>query len=70
MVCTQNWSKCEVFWLSGDQSFVDFPPAVKRVVLPEVGGIDVLGSPIWDSSDFFYLYGIICGSCICFASTP
>ena len=41
-----NLSKCEVFWPSGDQSFVDFPPAVKRVVLPEVGGIDFLGSPI------------------------
>ena len=37
-----NLSKCEVFWPSGDQSFVDFPPAVKRVVLPEVGGIDFL----------------------------
>ena len=47
-----NLSKCEVFWPSGDQSFVDFPPAVKRVVLPEVGGIDFLGSPIWGSPDF------------------
>ena len=26
-----------------------FPPAVKRLVLPEVGGIDFLGSPIWSS---------------------
>ena len=47
-----NLSTCEVFWPSGDQSFVDFPPAVKCVVLPEVGGIDFLGSPIWDSPDF------------------
>ena len=41
-----NLSKCEVFWPSGDQPFVDFPPAVKRVVLPKVGYIDFLGSPI------------------------
>ena len=41
-----------MFWSSGDQSFVDFPPAVKRVVLPDVGGIDFLGSPIWGSPDF------------------
>ena len=47
-----NLSKCEVFWPSGDQSFVDFPPTVKRVVLPAVGGIDFMGSPIWGSSDF------------------
>ena len=47
-----NLSKCEVFWPSGDQSFVDFSPVVKHVVLPEVGGIDFLGSPIWGSPDF------------------
>ena len=41
-----------MFWSSGDQSFVDFPPAVKRVAIPEVGGIDFLGSPIWGSPDF------------------
>ena len=29
-----------------------FPPAAKRVVLPEVGGIDFLGSPIWGSPEF------------------
>ena len=44
--------KCEVFWPSGDQSFVDFPPAVKRVVLSQAGGIDFLGSSIWGSPDF------------------
>ena len=47
-----NLSKCEVFWPSGDQSFTDFPPAVKRVVLPQAGGIDFLGSPIWGSPEF------------------
>ena len=47
-----NLSKCEVFWPSGNQSFVDFPPAVKRMVVPEVGGIDFLGSPIWGFPDF------------------
>ena len=47
-----NLSKCEVFWPSHDQSVVDFPPAVKRLVLHEVGGIDFLGSPIWGSPDF------------------
>ena len=46
-----NLSKCEVFWPSGDRSFMDFPPAVKHVVLPEVGGIDFLDSPIWGSPD-------------------
>ena len=35
-----NLPKYEVFWPSGDQSFVDFPPAVKRVILPQAGGID------------------------------
>ena len=47
-----NLSKCEVFWPSGDQFFTDFPPAVKRVVLPQAGGIDFLGSPIWGSPEF------------------
>ena len=47
-----NLSKCEVFWPSGDQSFMDFPPAVKRVMLPQAGGIDFLGSPIWGSPEF------------------
>lgn len=31
---------------------MDFPPAVKRVVLPEAGGIVFLGFPIWGSPDF------------------
>ena len=47
-----NLSKCEVLWPSGDQSFVDFPPAVKHVILSQPGGIDFLGSPIWDSPEF------------------
>ena len=47
-----NLSKCEVFWPSGDQSFTDFPPAVKRVVFPQAGGFDFLGSPIWGSPEF------------------
>ena len=47
-----NLSKCEVFWPSGDQSFADFPPAVKRVVLSQTGGVDFLGSLIWGSPEF------------------
>ena len=47
-----NLSKCEVFWPSGDRFFTDFPPAVKRVVLPQAGGINFLGSPIWGSPEF------------------
>ena len=45
-------SKCEVVWPSGDQSFVDSPPAVKRVILPQAGGIDFLDSLIWGSPEF------------------
>ena len=48
-----NLSKCEVFWPSGDQSFADFSPAVKCVVLSQTGGVDFLGSPIWGSPEFF-----------------
>ena len=44
--------KCEVFWHSGDQPFVDFPPAVEHVDLSQAGGIDFLGSPIWGSPKF------------------
>ena len=51
-----NLSKCEVFWPSGDQSFTDFPPAVKRVVFPQAGGIDFLGSPIWGSPEFLSVF--------------
>ena len=51
-----NLCKCEVFWPSGDQSFVDFPPAVKCVVLSQAGGIDFLGSPIWGSPDFLFSF--------------
>ena len=47
-----NLSRCEVFWPSGDQSFADFPPAVKRVVLSQTGGVDFLGSLIWGSPEF------------------
>ena len=41
-----------MFWPYSDQCFVNFPPSVKCLVLPEVGGIDFLGSPIWGSPDF------------------
>ena len=41
-----NLSKCEVFWHSGDQPFVDFSPAVEHVDPSQAGDIDFLGSPI------------------------
>ena len=47
-----NMSKCEIFWPSGDQSFPKFPSDVERVVDTK-GGADFLGSPLWESKDFF-----------------
>ena len=49
-----------MFWPSGDQSFVDFPPAVKRVILPQAGGIDFWVPDLGFSRISFYLCGFSC----------
>ena len=46
-----NMKKCEVFWPSGDQFFSEFPEEVCRV-RDEQGGVELLGSPVWGTSDF------------------
>ena len=43
-----NLSKCKIFWPSGDASFPDFPPDIKRV-----GGLELLGSALWGPDTFF-----------------
>ena len=55
-----NLSKCEVFWPSGDKSFVDFPPAVKRVILPRAGGIDFWAPRFGVLPNSFCLCGFCC----------
>ena len=47
-----NMKKCEVFWPSGDQSFFELPEDVQRV-RDKQGGVELLGSPIWGTADFF-----------------
>jgi len=42
-----NLSKCEIFWPTGDASFPDFPPDIKRV-----GGLELLGSALWGPDAF------------------
>ena len=42
----------EVFWLTGDQTFPEFPPEVQRVAEQEEG-IELLGSPIYGNEEFF-----------------
>ena len=44
--------KCEVFWLSGDNSFAEFPDSVQRVQCIS-GGAEFLGSPVFGSDSFF-----------------
>ena len=47
-----NMSKCEVFWSTGNQQFLEFPPEVQRIT--EVsGGAELLGAPICGSDTFF-----------------
>ena len=46
-----NMKKCEVFWPSGDQFFSEFPEEVCRV-RDKQGGVELLGSPVWGTSDF------------------
>ena len=44
--------KCEVFWPSGDQSFPELPVDVRRDG-DKQGGVELLGSPVWGTADFF-----------------
>ena len=44
-----NLNKCELYWPSGDQAFPLFPSQVRR--LSE--GVELLGSPVHGSVDFF-----------------
>ena len=43
-----NPSKCELFWSSGD-SFPEFPTSINRAG----EGLELLGSPIWGTDNFF-----------------
>ena len=43
-----NLSKCELFWPSGD-SFSEFPTSINRAG----EGLELLGSPIWETDNFF-----------------
>ena len=46
-----NMKKCEVFWASGDQLFSKFPVEVRRV-RDKHSGVELLGSPVWGTTDF------------------
>ena len=48
-----NLSKCEVFWLSGDQCFLEFLSTVKHVTFSDTSGPVFLGSPIWGLTSSF-----------------
>ena len=41
-------SKCELFWPSGG-SFPEFPTGINRAG----EGLELLGSPVWGTDDFF-----------------
>ena len=43
-----NLFKCEIFLPSGDVSFPDFPPGIKKV-----GGLELSGFPFWGPDVFF-----------------
>ena len=47
-----NLSKCEIFWLSGDQDFPKFAPKIQRTVRV-CNGVDFLGSPVYGSDAYF-----------------
>ena len=47
-----NLGKCEVFWPSGDQEFPSFPPEIHRLCVSS-NGVELLGSPIFGSHEFF-----------------
>ena len=62
MVCTQI---CLIVKCFGLLVIKDFPPVVKHVVLPEGGGFDILGFPMWGSPDFLSIFVgsvVDCGS--------
>ena len=44
--------KCELYWPSGDCSFPGFPHAIKCID-PMSSGLELLGSPVWGSPQFF-----------------
>ena len=46
-----NLSKCEIFWPPGDQTFIDFPPEISRVLTTQ-GWVELLGSPIFGLEGF------------------
>ena len=48
-----NFGKCEVFWPSGQQDFLEFPSSVQRAVLSHSSGAVFLGSPVWGPTSFF-----------------
>ena len=45
-----NLCKCELH--KRDSSFPDFPPAIK-CVHPDKSGLELLGSPVWGTPQFF-----------------
>ena len=47
-----NLSKCELYWPSGDSSFPNFHPTIKRIN-PKNSGLELLGSPIWGPPQFY-----------------
>ena len=47
-----NLKKCEVYWPSGDQLFIELPSDVRRVS-EALDGIDLLGTPVWDTAEVF-----------------
>ena len=49
---TLNLKKCEVFWPSEDSTFPDIPPVVCRP-LQRSNGVELLGAPIFGSSEYF-----------------
>ena len=47
-----NVNKCEIFWPSGDQDFLEFDPEIQRTVRVS-NGVDFLGSPVYGSDTYF-----------------
>ena len=46
-----NLPKCEVFWPSGSQNLEEISASVRRVIQTD-GGVDLLGTPIYGSTDY------------------
>ena len=47
-----NLKKCQVYWPSGDQLFLELPSDVHRV-REALDGVDLLGTPVWGTAGFF-----------------